>query len=164
MVTDRRCGNANSHSTSPPTTPRIGGMSFGGSKRKCAFTIARNFDGVFSPGSSDAAERGGTAITTASSAWTVTVSSPNLSSPTRFADMSNPRNSCPNWTLAPLSCSSLIAGSTRTALKPSRAISGRQACPPASSVSRTTAPASPADPSGGSTFSAASSNGCTSRW
>ena len=29
MVTERRCGNANSHSTRPPTTPRIGG-AFGG--------------------------------------------------------------------------------------------------------------------------------------
>ena len=67
IVTDRRCGNANSHSTSPPTTPRIGGASRGGSKRKCAFTIARNLDGVFRPGNSEAAERGGTAITTASS-------------------------------------------------------------------------------------------------
>ncbi len=46
-VTDRRCGNANSHSTSPPTTPRIGGMSLGGSKRKWAFTIARNLDRRF---------------------------------------------------------------------------------------------------------------------
>ena len=27
MVTDSRCGNANSHSTSPPTTPRIGGCT-----------------------------------------------------------------------------------------------------------------------------------------
>ena len=78
--------------------------------------------------------------------------------------MPNSRNSCPNWMLAPLSRNSLIAGSTSTALRPSRAISGRQACPPASRVSRTTAPASPADPSGGSTFSAASSSGCTSRW
>ena len=65
---------------------------------------------------------------------------------------------------APLPCNSLIAGSTRTALKPSRAINGRQACPPASSVSRTTAPARPADPSGGSTLSAANNSGCTNRW
>ena len=41
-------------------------------------------------------------------------------------------------------------------LRPSRAISGRQALPPAASVSRTTAPASAADPSGGSMLSAAS--------
>jgi len=51
-----------------------------------------------------------------------TVSSPNFSSPTLFADIPNSRSSCPNWMLAPLSCSSLIAGSTSTALKPSRAI------------------------------------------
>ena len=59
---------------------------------------------------------------------------------------------------------SVIAGSISTALKPSRATRGRQACPPASSVSRTTAPASPAEPSGGSTFNAANSSGWTKRW
>ena len=46
---------------------------------------------------------------------------------------------------------------------PSRAISGRHAWPPRASVSRTTADASAAEPSRGSMFSAASSNGCTSR-
>jgi len=108
--------------------------------------------------------RGGTASTTTSPAPTATASPPNFNSPTLSPAIANSRSSCPNWIEAPLSCSSLIAGSTSTALRPSRAISGRQACPPASSVSRTIAPASPADPSGGSTFSAASSSGCTSRW
>ena len=43
-------------------------MSRGGSKRKCALTMARNLVGVFRPGNSDAAGRGGTAMTTASPA------------------------------------------------------------------------------------------------
>jgi hypothetical protein len=64
------------------------------------------------------------------------------------ADMPNSRSSCPNRMLAPPSCNSLIAGSTSTALRPSRAIRGRQACPPASRVSRTTAPARPGGPLG----------------
>ena len=137
---------------------------FGGSKRKCALTMARNFVGVFRPGSSAAAGRGGTASTTASSArpqWCRRRNSVHRHgrrpSRTRAARVRT-------GSLAPLSCSSLIAGSTSTALSPSRAISGRQACPPASSVSRTIAPARPAEPSGGSTLSAASSSGCTSRW
>ena len=126
--------------------------------------MARNFDGVFRPGSSAAAGRGGTASTTTSSGPSAIVSPPNFSSPTLPPVIANSRSSWPNWIEAPLSCSSLIAGSTSTALRPSRAISGRQACPPASSVSRTIAPARPAEPSGGSTLSAASSSGCTSRW
>ena len=44
----------------------MGGASVGGSKRKWPFTMARKFVGVFSPGSSEAAERGGTANTTTS--------------------------------------------------------------------------------------------------
>ena len=164
MVTDSRCGNANSHSTRPPTTPRIAGAPLGGSKRKCALTMARNFVGAFRPGSSDTAGRGGTASTTTSSAATAIVSSPNFSSPTWLPAITNSRSSWPNRMVAPLSCKSLIAGSINTELKPSRAISGRQACPPASRVSRTIAPARPAEPSDGSTLSAASSSGCTSRW
>ena len=127
--------------------------------------MARNFVGVFRPGSSEAAGRGGTAITTASSGPSAMVSSPNFSSPTLSAAMRELAQFMAEPDAArPCPASSLIAGSISTALRPSRAISGRQACPPASSVSRTIAPASPAEPSGGSTLSAASSSGCTSRW
>ena len=55
------------------------------------------------------------------------------------------------------------AGSISVAPSPSRAISGRQARPPAASVSRITAAASFAEPRGGSMLSAASSSGSTSR-
>ena len=55
------------------------------------------------------------------------------------------------------------AGSINVAPSPSRAISGRQARPPAASVSRMTAPASRAAPSGASMLSAASRSGSTSR-
>ncbi len=92
------------------------------------------------PGSSAEAGRGGTASTTASPGPTAIVSSPNFNSPMPSADMPKARSSCPNWMLAPLPCSSLIAGSTSTALRPSRAINGRQATPPANRVSRTIAP------------------------
>ena len=58
---------------------------------------------------------------------------------------------------------SASAGSISVAPSPSRAISGRQARPPAASVSRTMAAASRAEPCGGSMLSAASSSGSTRR-
>src|SRR5260370_1058691 len=111
-------------------TPVTAGMSRGGSKRKCAFTIARNFVGVFSPGSREAAGRAGTAITTASSGPIAIVSSPpNFRAPTRSPDISRPCNSWPKFTPAPLSRKSWTAGSTRTALKPSPAETQHPALP-----------------------------------
>jgi len=92
--------------------------------------MARNFVGVFRSGSSAAAGRGGTASTTTSSAATAIVSSPNFNPLIVLPAITNSRSSWPNWMVAPLSCSSLTAGSIKTELKPSRAIKGRQAWPP----------------------------------
>ena len=48
MVTDRRSGNANSHSTVPFTTPMMGARPAGGSTRKWPLTMARNSVGASS--------------------------------------------------------------------------------------------------------------------
>ena len=84
--------------------------SRGGSMRKCALTMARNFVGVFRPGSSAAAGRGGTASTTASSAPSAILSSPKFSSLTRSPDIASARSSCPKRTLAPLPSQQLDRG------------------------------------------------------
>ena len=131
MVTERRCGNANSHSISAADDAEsMAGSPRGGSKRKCALTMARNLVGVCQArqqrcgGARRHRQHHGVVRAEAQS-----LSSPKFSSLTRVRRRSriraaHGRNGC----RPPLSCSSSIAGSTSTALRPSRAISGRQAC------------------------------------
>jgi hypothetical protein len=163
MVIDSLSRNGKIQSTSPLTRPRIGGVSAGGVQRKCAFRIDTNWVGALIPGRIVAACRAGTASTTLSPEASAILSSPKVSEAIRSPDFSTLCSSWSKRTVAPRSRSSLTAGSTNTLLRPSRAISGRQARPPASSVWRMIAPASPAEPSGGSIFKAASSRGCTRR-
>ena len=128
MVTDSRCGNANSHSTSPPTTPRIGRLSLRRIEAEMRIDDGAEFGRRFQARQQRCGGARRNRHHHGIAGLMATLSSPNFNSPTRFADIANSRSSCPNWMLAPLSCSSLIAGSTSTALRPSRAISGRQAC------------------------------------
>ena len=64
--------------------------------------MARNLVGPVRPGSIVMAARGGTAITTASSAPSAILSEPKSSSVTRPFELANARSSWPSRTLAPL--------------------------------------------------------------
>ena len=164
MVIDSRSLNGNIHSTRPLTTPRIGGASGRRSQRKCAFRIdtelRRRLHARQERRRRSRRHREHDLVVRRERR-----SCRRRNSATRHGrrTISILRSSWSKRTLAPRSRSSFTAGSTSTLLKPSRAISGRQARPPASSVWRTIAPASPAEPCGGSMFSAASSSGCTRR-
>ena len=140
MVTDRRPGKANIHSAVPLSTPRIGGRPAGGAMRKCALTMARNSvgtvevrhqrrrdvgrhredDGVVGAerdGVAAEIERRDAVAGEAQRAQLV------LEAQHRAALLAD----------APAPARSSVAP------RPSRAISGRQARPPAASVSRMTA-------------------------
>ena len=165
MVTDSRCGNANSHSTRPPTTPRIGGGIPGRIEAEMRVDDGAEFRRRLQARQQRRRRaRRHRQHDDIVGRRARSCRSPNFNSPIALPVVANSRSSWPNWIAGALVLQQLDRGSTSTALSPSRAISGRQACPPASSVSRTIAPARPAEPSGGSTLSAASSSGCTSRW
>src|ERR1700730_15114636 len=65
IVIESRSAKVKSHSMVPFTTPMMGASPGGGSRRKCALTMARNSDGALMSGTSSAATICGTARMTA---------------------------------------------------------------------------------------------------
>src|SRR5215813_5067824 len=163
IVTDNRPGNVKSHSIVPFTIPVMGASSTGGSKRKCALTMARNCAGVVRSGTRAAAMLGGTARITSASP-VATLSSRKSSVVTLSCARPSARSRCPNTTFALCWLRECSGGATKTSPSPSWAISGRQALPPATNVSRRIAPARHALASFGSMLSAASQSGRAKRW
>ncbi len=147
IVTDSRPGKAKIHCVVPLTTPMIGGCPAGGSMRKCALTMARNSVGTREArhqrrrGIGRHREDHGIVVGRAQRLIAEIERRDALLAEAHGAQLMFEPHS------APRSRRYSSAGSISVGARPSRAISGRQARPPAASVSRITAAASFAEPS-----------------
>ena len=163
IVTESRSGKANSHSIRPLTTPIIGGRCW----RRIEAEVRVDDGAEFRRRRQAGHQRGRRPRRHREDDGVVRAERDGLIARIERRDPVVRQGELPHFVAdidaAAFGANESSAGSISTELSPSRAISGRHACPPASSVSRMIAPASAAEPSGGSMLSAASSSGWTSR-